>query len=152
MADEIKNYMQNYDEKNFEVYERNTQDYVKKLNDLDVNLTKLLSAKQKQAFFVHHPAWGYFANDYGLEQIAIETLGKEPTPIQLTQIIQQAKEQSVKIIFASPQFSTESATTIAQQIGGQIVLIDPLDENYLQNTQNIAQKISIAINGSGNET
>jgi zinc transport system substrate-binding protein len=152
MVNQIKNYMQNYDEKNSGIYEKNTQEYTKKLDELDVNLTKLLSTNQKQTFFVHHPAWGYFANDYGLEQVAIETLGKEPTPVQLAQIIQQAKERYVKIIFASPQFSTESATTIAQQIDGQIVLIDPLDENYLQNTQNIAQKISIAINGSENET
>ncbi len=34
-------------------------------------------------FIVFHPAWGYFAEAYGLEQVPVEIEGKEPKPSQL---------------------------------------------------------------------
>ena len=53
---------------------------------------------------VFHPAWGYFAESYGLKQIPIEIQGKEPRPFALRHLIEQAKDLGIKVIFAQSQF------------------------------------------------
>ncbi len=75
---------------------------------------------------VFHPSWGYFADRYGLQQIAIEKSGKTPSIRQLGKLIEQARKAGVKTIIVQPQFSRRDAETIAQEIGGKVVAIDPL--------------------------
>lgn len=135
------------DAKNSQEYEKNTREYLQKLDELDLQVAKTLQTHEGETFFVFHPAWGYFAKDYGLKQEAIEELGKEPTPAQIAYIVQKADEDGVKVIFASPQFSTSSAQVVAEQIGGEVVLISPLDEKYLENSQKVAQSIALALGG-----
>ena len=75
---------------------------------------------------VFHPSWGYFAKRYDLEQTSIEIQGKEPKPNELVELVKDAKEHNIKIIFVFPQFSQKSAKTIASSIGGNVVPIDSL--------------------------
>ena len=89
---------------------------------------------------VYHPSWGYFADAYGLEQVPIEIEGKEPTPRELKGLITQAKELGVKVIFIQPQFSAKSAKVIANAIGAQVVLADPLAQNWAENLLLVAEK------------
>ena len=88
---------------------------------------------------VYHPAWTYFARDYGLEQIPIEKEGKEPTPQGIASLIKQARENNITVIFASPQFNTKTADVIAEEIDGRVVLINPLEKNYLENMRKVAE-------------
>ncbi|MCK4756420.1 zinc ABC transporter substrate-binding protein, partial [candidate division WOR-3 bacterium] len=93
-------------------------------------------------FMVYHPSWAYFARDYNLEQIPIEKGGKEPTARSIQFLIEQARIQNIRVIFASPQFNTESAEVIAREIKGQVVLIDPLQKDYITNMKKIARVLS----------
>ena len=94
--------------------------------------------------FVFHPAFGYFADDYQLKQVAIETGGKEPTPSLLTEIIEQAKEDNVRIIFVQPEFSQNAAQAIAQAINGAVVTISTLNPDYINNLSHIAAELEKA--------
>ena len=96
-------------------------------------------------FFVFHPAFGYFARAYGLEQVAVETGGREPSPKQLATLINQAKHEKVKVIFVQPQFSSKTARTIAKAISGVVIPIDPIDKDYLKNLETISEKINEAL-------
>ena len=89
---------------------------------------------------VFHPSWGYFARQYGLEQVPIEIEGKAPKPAQLAELIGHAKEQNIQIIFVQPQFSRKSAEVVAREIGGKVVFADPLAEDWLQNLADVAEK------------
>jgi zinc transport system substrate-binding protein len=91
---------------------------------------------------VFHPAWGYFADDYGLEQVAIEQSGKEPTAEQLQNLIDMALEENIKVIFVQSQFDTDIAESIADEIGAIVVNINPLSEDYINNLRNIATTIA----------
>ncbi|HOO46050.1 MAG TPA: zinc ABC transporter substrate-binding protein, partial [Deltaproteobacteria bacterium] len=97
-----------------------------------------------------HPAFGYFAQSYGLEQLAVEVEGKEPSARQLSDLIARARAEKVRIIFVQPQFSKKNAQTIAQAIGGAVVPINPLPEDYLRELEGMAEKIRDAL--SRNET
>jgi zinc transport system substrate-binding protein len=119
------------DPSNQEYYEQNKNAYRKELETLDETISQALSEISTKKIMVLHPAWGYFCREYGLEQIPIEAEGKEPTPQGIIYLIEQAREYNIRIIFASPQFSTESADVIAREIGGTVVLLDPLAKSYV---------------------
>jgi zinc transport system substrate-binding protein len=126
-------------------YENNTNLYLQELRVLDSNITEILSEKIHRTFMVYHPAWGYFAKDYDLKQLSIEEYGKEPTPQQLEQLIDEAKTGNISVIFVSPEFNTRTAEVIANEIHGQVIAVDPLAENYSENMQKIARAFAEAM-------
>ena len=79
---------------------------------------------------IYHPALTYFAADYGLEQISIEDEGKEPNPAHLKKLIDLARKKNIHIIFIQSQFDVDNAKSIAKEINGQIIPIDPLTEDW----------------------
>ncbi len=130
------------DEKNRTYYEGNRDRYLVILDSLDTDIRRTLAQKQQKAFLVYHPAWSYFARTYGIEQIAIEVEGKEPTARVLQAIINQAREHRTDVIFASPQFNTKNVQLIAREIDGTVILIDPLARDYVSNIEKIAQVLA----------
>ncbi len=127
---------------NTAVYRKNADDYMAELNALDGELADKLGELETKKFIVFHPAWGYFADNYGLEQVAIEHEGKDPTADQLQHIIDEAKHENIKVVFVQEQFSTEMAESVAEEIQGVVVRIDPLAENYMENLREVGNTIS----------
>ncbi len=119
--------------------------YIYELEKLDAEIREDFAHSTTTSFMVYHPSWGYFAREYGLEQIAIEQEGKEPSARELEELIMTAQEQEITVIFASPQMSTSSPVTIAEQSGADLIYIDPLARNYTENMRSVARLIA----GSG---
>lgn len=124
-----------------ETFDSNYDELVARIDRLDRELSQILQPLEGSTLFVFHPSFGYFADAYGLEQEAIETGGKEPSARELVGIIQRAKEEGVKVIFVQPQFSMRAAETAAEAIGGAVVPIDPLSENWLENLRGIGNTV-----------
>jgi zinc transport system substrate-binding protein len=120
--------------------------FIEDLNLVHDELKKVLEPLKGNMFFVFHPSFGYFADEYGLQQAAIETGGKEPGPSMLEKIIMQAREKNVKVIFVQPEFSQKSAQVIAKAIDGAVVILDPLHPDYINNLKRIAFEIEKAFN------
>jgi zinc transport system substrate-binding protein len=112
------------------------------LDRLDARLAAALAPLRGKTFFVYHPAFGYFADAYGLVQAPVEIEGKEPGARQLAALIARAKSEGVRVIFVQPQFSARSAEAVARAIGGAVVPIDPLAGDYEANLLDMADKIS----------
>jgi zinc transport system substrate-binding protein len=119
----------------------NYRQLISHIVELDLELIQMLSHAKQKSFMVFHPSWGYFADAYGLNQIAIETEGKDVKASQLTQLIESAQKNNIKIIFAQPQFSTKSAKLISKSIGGKLILIDPLSANWADNLRIVAKEM-----------
>ena len=137
--------LQEIDPSHRSVYESNTNAFVAKLVDLDADLKNIFAGKQGFQFMVFHPAWGYFAQAYGLQQVPVETEGKNSKPARLKELIGLARAKNIKIIFAQPQFSSKSAELVANEIGGQVIFADPLALNWPQNLREVAQKFRAAL-------
>ncbi|MGD9041442.1 MAG: zinc ABC transporter substrate-binding protein, partial [Desulfobacteraceae bacterium] len=134
------------DPRNSAIYETNYRKFIVELDALDAHIRGIFSGNAKgMAFMVFHPAWGYFARTYGLEQIAVEMEGKEPKPADLKHLIYHARERGIKVIFAQPEFSTKSAEAIAKAIDGRVVLANPLALDWAQNLKEIASEIKAAL-------
>ncbi|MBN1689902.1 MAG: zinc ABC transporter substrate-binding protein [Dehalococcoidia bacterium] len=134
------------DPQNRQYYENNRDLYLKNLDELDVEMGALLNGAGAQTFIVYHPAWGYFARDYGLQQLGIEQEGKEPKAAYMSRLINEARLQNIKVVFISPEFDSRNAEAIAREIGGRVVIIDPLAGDYLQNMREVAAAFKEALN------
>jgi zinc transport system substrate-binding protein len=88
---------------------------------------------------VFHPSWGYLADDFELEMIPIEVGGREPSAAELAELVAVAEAEDIRVIFAQPEFSTEDAQTIANEIDGQVLLISPLAPDWLGNLRRVGQ-------------
>jgi zinc transport system substrate-binding protein len=122
-------------------YIQNENEYLAKLDKLDTDISSNLTAITNRWFLVDHPAWAYFARDYNLTQLAIEIEGKTPSPKDLADVEQEAKEHNIKVVFASPEFDVKSAQTIAEAIGGRVALIDPLARDYIDNMYQVLSEL-----------
>ncbi|RZB29608.1 MAG: zinc transport system substrate-binding protein [Desulfobacteraceae bacterium Eth-SRB1] len=129
----------NLDPDNKRYYQNNLIAFIDDLNNLDAEIVESLKGIRVRKFMVFHPAWGYFARDYGLDQIPIEIEGKKPGARELANLIEEAKNDGIKIIFVQKQFSEKSAEALADAIGGRIIQIDPLARDYLNNMKMIAE-------------
>ena len=127
-------------------YEGNATALIKEMTKVDRELTDMLAPLSGKKFYVFHPAYGYFADAYGLVQVSIEEGGTSPGSKHLAAFIDQAKAEKVRAIFTQPQHSSSSAKTIANEIGADIVVLDPLSRDYLMNLKDMAQHIKKAIN------
>lgn len=118
-------------------FQQNLETFLDRVDDLNDQLHRAMKDKEGVEFMVFHPSWGYFAEEYGMHQIAIEIEGKDPKPAQLRELIEHARKRNIRVIFAQPQFSAKSAQVIAREIGGEVVMIDPLAEDWMTNMQDV---------------
>lgn len=122
-----------------EYYEKNSTILINNLLSLKKDIENKLENIKNRQFFIFHPAWGYFARDFDLLQIPVEYSGKEPTPARMASLIKRARQENIKVIFSSPQFSKKNAEVIANEIDGDVVFIDPMAGDYLINLKHTAQ-------------
>lgn len=123
-------------------YTENAGNLRVQLQALDREITGLLAESGVDSFLVYHPAWGYFARDYGLRQISIESEGKEPGPRGLVGVIRQAREAGIRTIFVDPRHSQGLAETVADAIGARLEVLDPLAYDYPDNLRRAARAIA----------
>lgn len=128
-----------------EYYIQNRDEYLMRLDELDQSMKKSFAGKTNGKFMVFHPSWGYFARDYGLTQISVEEEGKQPTAAGIAALVEQARTENIRVVFVSPQFDTQSAEAIAEVIGGEVVPIDPLAQDYIDNMSVILEKLVLAM-------
>lgn len=134
------------DPDNKEYYTKNKDVYINSLKELDSTIMQTFSGLKTKKFMVYHDSWGYLAYDYGLEQIPIQKEGKEPTPEGIATLIDQARENNITIIFASPEFEIQTAKTISEEIDGTVILISPLAKDYIENLKRMSDEISKSLN------
>ena len=126
-------------------FARNHDIFVAELEALDRELHALLDPLPNRRFMVFHPAWGYFADAYGLTQVPIEHEGKEPGARALAALIDQAKQEKIKVVFVQPQFDKSNARQVAQAIGGIVVAVDPLATDYVDNLRRVGHEFARAM-------
>ena len=133
------------DDANSIEYRKNLAAFHAELDGLDARIAAALAPLKGRTFYVFHPAFGYFAQAYSLHQQAVEIGGKSPPMRQVERLIADAKAAGVRVIFVQPQFSKALAETIASQIDGAVVPMDPLARDYVANLEDMAAKIKKAL-------
>ncbi len=123
-------------------YEAGLNGLLRELAALDDRLHATLAAVKGRSFLVLHPAWGHFAGAYGLVQRAVEQEGKPPSARQLARLVDGARAEGVRAVFVEPQFSPRAARALANEIGADVVVIDPLSADYAANLERVARTLA----------
>lgn len=101
-----------------------------------------------RTLLVFHPAYGYFASRYGLDQLAVEVEGREPSARQLAELVEIARRQGLRDLFVQPELAGRSADAVAEAIGGEVVLLDPLAPDLVDNLERMASRIATALDST----
>lgn len=137
-AQTIKDTLAELDPDHADIYQANLDSFIADIDALDAEIRQTLEGFTERKFVAFHPAWGYFARDYELEMIPVEVGGQEPSAAEMAALITQVQEENIKFIFAQPEFSTKEAETIAQETGGEVLFISPLNPDWLSNLRYVA--------------
>lgn len=129
-----------------DAFKANLDVFLADIDKLDAEIRATLAQTKAKKFIVFHPAWTYFARDYGLEQVPIEVGGQEPSAQELVKLVQLAKAENIKVVFFQPEFSQEDVKTIAQEIGGEGIAIGALNPDWLANLQAVAETFAAVLN------
>jgi len=133
------------DPDNEDYYLANKDSYIDALEELDTYARETLNGFSNRYFLIYHPAFGYFAAEYDLTQISVEHEGKEPTPQVIQDCIDKSEAYDLNYDFVAPQLATSYAATIAQEIGGQVLYLDPLPSSYISNMRSVIASIALEL-------
>ena len=111
-----------------ELFEKNYEQLITELQQLDADYEEMANHASNKTFFVSHAAFGYIANTYGLEQIAVAGLNSqdEPSQKELTEIIDLANEQDIKYILFEQNVSSKLTEVIRKEVGAESLVLHNL--------------------------
>jgi zinc transport system substrate-binding protein len=141
LAGNIAAALSEIDSANAELYSENLGVFLEELEAVNAGNMAALAPYRGRKIYVMHPAFGYFADAYGLVQEAVEIEGKSPGTRHLVELIREARRDGVRVIFVQPQFDPSSAEEITAAIGGEVVPIDPLARDVLRNLEEMAKSV-----------
>ena len=95
---------------------------------LDRKFLDMASKASAKTFFVSHAAFGYIADTYGLEQVAIAGLNSqnEPSQKQLASLVKYASEHDVKYVLFEQNVSSKLTDVIRKEIGAESLMLHNL--------------------------
>lgn len=130
-------------------YKTNLAMFLTEIDSVHRIIETVLKPHHGRSFYTFHPAFGYLADEYGLVQEAVEIEGKSPSPRALKRLVENARNEGVRIIFVQPQFDDKSARAVAQAINGAVIPMDAMKKDVLDNLCRMAEKIDLALKEQG---
>jgi zinc transport system substrate-binding protein len=115
------------------------------IDALDREIRATLAGVTERRFLAYHPAWGYFAARYGLVQEAVESEGKEPGPRRLVERMESARARGARVVFVQRAVSGRGARVLAEEIGAEVVVLDPLASDWPDNLRRVAAAMAAAL-------
>lgn len=144
MAGRIKDFLVELNPSRETLYESNYKILDSIIVSVENKAHELFSEYRNSSFMIYHPNLGYLARDYGLEEIAVEYEGKEPPPSRMKYLIDRARKENLKVIFVQKEFDKKNAISIAEEIGAEVKVIDPLAEDWESSTIEIITSVYLS--------
>ncbi len=130
------------DSSNKTIYESRLKEFIALTDSVDAVIRNILINSSGKPFFIYHPALGYFADDYNLDQISIENEGKEPSASHLIKLTEIARKHQIKAVYISKEFDTRHAEALAKDIGAKVIVFDPVAADWVENLISVAKLIA----------
>lgn len=122
-------------------YIANYEQLKAKLEEREVRYGEMLEAAPR-GFLIYHPALGYLAAEYGLEQISLENEGKSPTPASLAEVVDRVEREGLKTMFYQQEYPLDVVKPIAEILGVNLVQINPLSGDIIGELDNIVTRLT----------
>ncbi|MFT4244317.1 MAG: metal ABC transporter substrate-binding protein [Candidatus Woesearchaeota archaeon] len=134
-----------------EEFRANAQEYISTLEELQNEFISTLSMCENDIIIVNHKAFGYLGYEFGFEQVSVAGFSPESEPsVQTVQrVIDTARENNLRFVFSEGQFDSQMAQTIAQDLEGEVLELNPLLQerhaNYIELMQENLEQLSIGL-------
>jgi zinc transport system substrate-binding protein len=148
IATSVKDFLCELNPPQKDKYDANYKLLSVEIRKLDEKGKEYFSYSKLKCFMIYHPNLGYIARDYGLEEIPVELDGKEPTPLRLRELIDRARKDHLNTIFVQREYDTKNAKAIAGEIGANLIIIDPLSEDWQKSTTDILEALHKSLTDS----
>lgn len=148
MARNVCDGLKETDPSSVDYYQKNLENLLERISDVQEEVSSLLVEYQGRSFLVYHPAWGYWGDEFMLQQVAIQEGGNKPGPQKIQEITNFAQEHGIGTIIASAQFSPSTAKMVADNFGGKVASINPMEKEILEEITKLAKEIAGGYSGS----
>ena len=145
LAAHIRDTLCGIDPAGAEQYSENYRVLAQEIDDEFDALRRELAPLNGRNIFVYHPSFGYFLDEFGIQQQAVETGGKSPGPRDLNRLILLTKQERPAAIFVQAQFPVSAAKTVANAVGAELISLDPLAPDWLDNIRFMGEALKAAI-------
>ena len=104
--------------------------YIRRLEKLHISLTAEFNGVKNRTLIQHHPAWDYFAADYGLTIVGSieEGHGDNPSVKEFSDLISKGKASGVKVIVIGLNVESSTAESLARETGAELLRLDTLGD------------------------
>ncbi|PIC86700.1 adhesin [Sporosarcina sp. P20a] len=111
-----------------EAFKKNFEVLYDELEELDRGFKTMADAAPNKTFFVSHAAFGYLADAYGLQQLAVSGLDSqnEPSQKELASLVKDAKEQDIQYILFEQNVSSKLADVIKKELDAEALTLHNL--------------------------
>lgn len=115
---------------NRSIYLEQSQDYLQELDLLNQRIFRLFENIQTKKMIQWHPAWDYFAADYGLEIVGTieQGHGDEPSLKAFQELIEIAKRQNVKTVVIGLTAQSNTVEALVREINGSLIRLDSIGD------------------------
>ncbi|MFP8784057.1 metal ABC transporter solute-binding protein, Zn/Mn family [Planococcus plakortidis] len=123
LAASVRDALTAKDPEGAEEFEKNYEELVAELEALDESFQNLDEKVERDTFFVSHAAFGYLAEPYGFEQVAVAGLNSqdEPSQKELTEIVDMAREKDIQYIVFEQNVSSNLTEVIQNEVGAEAI-------------------------------
>jgi zinc transport system substrate-binding protein len=141
LARHVYETLENINPKNADFYHSNYESLIKDIDEEFNRLDAELAPLRGTTVFVYHPSFGYFFDEFGIVQEAVEIGGKEPSPKQITELMSKAKTEHVTTIFVQAEFPVDTAKTLASSLGAEVFPLDVFAKDWLANIRFMGESL-----------
>lgn len=142
LADRIRRGLAQADPAGAQGYDARFRALERRLTAAHRGMAAILEPHRGRAFVVYHPAWGALAERFALRQLAVESAGKSPGARHLVEVITRARDEDACAVFVQPQVSRRAAEVVANAVGAEVVVMDPLAPGLIDDFRDVAAELA----------
>lgn len=108
-----------------EAFETRRREFLGRLQAAQARWTKTLEAFRGARVVVNHNSWIYFLSRFGLEQAGTveDRPGIPPSPGHLARLIQQMRQERIKVLILEPWGDRKLAERVANEAAARVVVL-----------------------------
>jgi len=145
IARNIRDALAQADPANAAAYDAGLARLLDEIEGLQTGIAARFTGLKRRQFMIFHPSWGWFAREFGLEQLPVEVGGREPKPAELVRLVERARSLGIRTVFVQPQASRRAAEVLARELDGSVAEADPLAADWAANLRAVADRLARAM-------